>query len=365
MFLHTRRAHTIHSLALVLVIGLFWGQPATAVNCDKNPSHSQCNGGGGDPPNEEDPCLGSTSRFPAFTFLQDTSPLAGSPYKLVASSADGVCQRVLLDETQGAGNTDFVFMEGESKGRVLWDNGGSKVFLLDFDVAGNNVLSVSEPVQVLDTNTDPDNPLSSGWGWGYGMSRDGHKLAYSWSPDNNTETHSLHIVDLVNCIALSCVHDPENTPVVLFQEASTLDGPDGLDGDHIQWREVGWDNSGEKIILIQNLQFDDGTRHVLSVRFVYLDFSLENPYVSDITPLNKFTLSDPDFGPYKAASGWSEIPGQSSTGEREKLAIKLEHEQGRADDDRTKTRTFAWGETSHRGCERHRTEPGVTKRGNS
>ena len=64
------------------------------------------------------------------------------------------------------------------------------------------------------------------------------------------------------------------------------------------------------------------------VGLVYLDFSLENPYVSDITPLNKFTLSDPDFGPYKAASGWSEIPGQSGTGEREKLAVQTHVGEG-------------------------------------
>ena len=286
-----------------------------------NGNHPHCSVGE-DPPSEDDPCLTSTSPFPAFTFLEGTGSNGGGPYKLMASSTDGICQRVLLDETQGAGNTDFVFIDGDSKGRVLWDNGGSKVFVLEFTVAGNEVIWVGTPVQVLDTIVEANSSYWSGWGWGYGMSRDGQKLAYSWTPDNTTQTHSLHIVDLDSCIASSCVHDPATAPVVLSETASALGG------DHVQWREVGWDTAGEKIILIQNLQFDDGTRHVLSVRFVYVDFGLENPYVSDTTPLNKFTLNDPDFGPYGAVSGWSEIPGQSAPGIREKLAVQTHVGEG-------------------------------------
>ena len=142
MFLHTRRAQTLHSLALVIVVGLFWGQPATAVNCVKNPSHPQCGGGGGSGGGGEDP-----PQNPAIAY---GTWAGGSTVRVM--DADGSNNGSIFDKhvSRGLGATE-----------VRWSPGGDQVVYIErynpggglyiANADGSNRINIS-PTMIIDGN---------------------------------------------------------------------------------------------------------------------------------------------------------------------------------------------------------------------
>ena len=130
-------------------------------DCDdpKWADHPACTGTDPDP-DPDDPCLTSTSPFPAFTFWRELSPATDSNWGIFLASADGVCIRQLIEVPDSSAawmwESSFSYDQADNRGYVTWIRGGTyenpeedSIWLLEFWVQGNTISAQLEPELIV------------------------------------------------------------------------------------------------------------------------------------------------------------------------------------------------------------------------
>lgn len=161
---------------------------------------------------QDDPCLTSTSPFPAFMFWRELDSANDSNWGIFLASEDGVCVRQLLEIPDSSAawmwELSFSYDQLENRGYATWIRRGTyetqeedSIWLLEFWALGNTVVAQSEPELII-ILPDNDETEAEAYLPGLDVSKDLQNLAFTYVQlpnDPEANFSQVHIFDIEAC----------------------------------------------------------------------------------------------------------------------------------------------------------------------
>jgi len=261
---------------------------------------------------DDDPCLTSTSPFPAFMFRRDLGTTNNPENTIFLASEDGVCVRPLFDVPDGRNarfwEWSFGYDQATEHGYVVWakdgrGDDGYEIWLQEFTVEGNTIDSPPDPELIL-VHPGPGNAEIIAVNFpDIDISADLQNLAFTFYEITEAEgiISEVHVVDFDACRDPNPPCVPGAGTLILQDIQEYAPPPMGP-----IWRHIAWDPLGERIYIRQH-------RGSLEQRAVRMVTMIDGIWIDE----NELFITDdyPEYeGVYRLGSG--------IYGGREKLVFK-------------------------------------------
>lgn len=228
---------------------------------------------------ESDPCLTSTSPFPAFMFWRNLNTANNPEYTIFLSSEDGVCVRPLVDVPDSRNawtwESSFGYDPAAEYGYVVWAKGGwgddeYEIWLQQFTVQGNTIDSPPDS-ELLVVHPNPGNADLIGTSFpDIDISADLQKLAFTFYEITELEgiISEVHIIDIDACREPNPSCAPVTGTLILQDIQEYAPHPMGP-----IWGYIAWDPLGERIYIRQHRGFPEqrAVRMVTRIDGVWTD----------------------------------------------------------------------------------------------